>query len=90
MSSGSIVLRAQVRSHRRALAATALLCAAAGAVSLSALAGARRTDSAHDRFLDAHAVADVAVDVGDPDPTLLERTARLPDVRTLGGWEYIA
>lgn len=63
-----LVARSEVRSRWRALLGLALLIALVGTVALSAFAGARRTASALDRFVDATQARDarVVVPVGYP------------------------
>ena len=59
----------------RSVVLVAVLCGVLGAVSLAALAGARRTESAYGRYLTAMNSSDVQVNV--PSPTLsLDRTGR--------------
>jgi hypothetical protein len=56
-----IVFRRQLRSHWRGWVALVLLVGVGGGVVLAALAGARRTESAFPRLVDASASADLAV-----------------------------
>lgn len=62
-----LIARSEVRSRWRALLGLALLVALVAAVALSALAGARRTGSALDRFVDATRARDarIVVDTSD-------------------------
>ena len=62
-----LIARSEVRSRWRALLGLALLVALVGAVALSALAGARRTGSALDRFVDATRARDARIVVDSPD-----------------------
>lgn len=82
--------RAEVRNRWRSLAWVSLLCGLAVTVTLTALAGSRRTATAVDRFLDDVDHADLAVDVSNPDDGLVAEAAGLPGVETLGGWEFLA
>lgn len=59
-------LRAELRAERRSVLALALLIAIAGAAVLAPLAGARRTDSAYDRFLAGANAHDVETNEGVP------------------------
>ncbi|MFY9587971.1 MAG: FtsX-like permease family protein [Actinomycetota bacterium] len=52
-------LRAELRAGWRGLLSLALILGIAGGAVIAAAAGARRTDSAYDRFLVAHNAADV-------------------------------
>ncbi|MET1041489.1 MAG: FtsX-like permease family protein [Acidimicrobiales bacterium] len=62
-----LIARSEVRSRWRALLGLALLVALVGSVALSALAGARRTGSALDRFVDATQARDARIVVDSPD-----------------------
>ena len=56
-----LVARSEVRSRWRALLGLALLVALVGTVALSAFAGARRTASALDRFVDTTQARDARI-----------------------------
>jgi len=68
MGAGWAWARSQLRRRRRATAALALLIAVSGAVALTALAGAWRTDTAFDRFLEAADTADVRLQYSSEEP----------------------
>jgi len=78
------VLARQLRSRWRNWALVAVLVGLAGAVVLTAAAGARRTDSAYQRFLDTAHAADVLVS---PSNTgfggYYDALARLPSTETV-------
>ncbi len=90
MTAVRIWFRAEVRNRWRTLAWVSLLCGLAVTVTVTAAAGARRTATAVDRFLDHVDHADLAVDVSNPDDRLLERVAGLPGVTAVGAWEFLA
>ena len=64
----------------------ALLCGLLGAVSLAALAGARRTESAYGRYLDAVHASDAYVNIPSPDTALIRRIESLPGVSSGVAW----
>jgi hypothetical protein len=70
----------------RSVVLVAVLCGLLGAVSLAALAGARRTESAYGRYLHAINASDVEVNVPSPDRSLDARVAALPGVRSSAAW----
>jgi FtsX-like permease family len=70
----------------RSVVLTAVLCGLLGAVSLAALAGARRTESAYGRYLRAINASDVLVNVPSPDTTLDARVSALPGIRSSAAW----
>lgn len=53
--------------HRRSLLLLAVLIAVAGSIVLSAAAGARRTSTVVDRFVDATLARDAGIQIDDPD-----------------------
>ncbi len=78
-------LRSELRNGRRSVLALALLIAIAGAATLGPLAGARRTDSAYDRFIADSNTHDVETNEGVPglgyDYELdLEAVTALPEI----------
>jgi hypothetical protein len=79
-------LRAEFRARWRALAAIALLAGVAGGVTLAALAGARRADSAFSRLLTATRADDVIVnpDLGTASELDSDAVMRLPQVAEAG------
>jgi putative ABC transport system permease protein len=74
--------RAELRARWRSVLALALLAGLAGAATIAAVAGARRTDSAFSRLLTATAAADVLVnpDYGNDSGLDSKAVARLPMV----------
>jgi ABC-type antimicrobial peptide transport system permease subunit len=66
MSAVWMRLRSDLRNGRRSVLALALLIAIAGAATLGPLAGARRTDSAYDRFIADSNSHDVETNEGVP------------------------
>jgi hypothetical protein len=77
--------RAELRTRWRGLVAVALLAGAAGGVTLAAIAGARRTDSAYPRLTRATEAADVLVnpDLGAESKLRTADVSRLPQVRDI-------
>jgi ABC-type lipoprotein release transport system permease subunit len=85
-------LRAELGNRWRAMVGLALLLALGAAVVMATVAGARRTDSAYDRFLVAQHAADVLIPSGgsifgfaDLDP---RDVARLPQVEDEARFRY--
>ena len=74
--------RAELRRRWKATLALGLLVALVGAVVLTAVAGARRSASAYERFRKASGSADLLI-VAYPDPDRLEQVKRLPQVEAL-------
>ena len=72
--------RSQWRTRVASLVALAVLIAIGSAVTLTALAGARRTASTVDRFLAHDRTADVIIDTSKVPPATLDRIAHLPGV----------
>jgi hypothetical protein len=82
-----LTLRAQLRQRWRSMAGLALLLGLAGAVVLTAAAGAWRTATAYPRLLTWANAAQVTVVTGVPDPAYLAALARLPQVAAVAS-EY--
>jgi hypothetical protein len=78
--------RAELRARGRSVVALALLAGIAGAVTLTAIAGARRTDSAFARMLRETRAADVLVnpDFGNDSGLDVRKVAALPMVEDAG------
>ncbi|MDQ1433067.1 MAG: putative transport system permease protein, partial [Actinomycetota bacterium] len=78
--------RAELRARWRSVLALALLAGLAGGVTLAAIAGARRTDSAYSRLLVATNAAHVLVNPDDGNDSALDAQAiaRLPMVAAAG------
>jgi hypothetical protein len=75
----ALVARAVLRTRWRSLIGLALILALLAGVGLTALAGARRTQSAYPRFLRWANVSTMAVDAG-TDRNLLEQVEKFPEV----------
>ena len=82
--------RATGRTAWRPALVVVLLTSVLGAVSLAALAGARRTESAYGRYLEAVHASDVMVNIPSPDTSLIARVEQLPGVRTGAAWAGLA
>src|SRR5436853_4043168 len=82
--------RSELRSSKRTTVALALLLGIFGAVAMAAGAGARRTNSAYDRFLAATTPPDAFVLSGTArakdffPPVPLRKVLRLPEVQVGG------
>lgn len=78
--------RAHSDLRRRWLATLALsvLVGLVGAVVLTAVAGARRSATAYDRFRESSRSSDVRLIVSDTDPARLDQVERLPQVEAMG------
>jgi hypothetical protein len=74
-----LVARAILRDRWRSLIGLALVLAMLGGIGMTALAGARRTQSAYPRFLRWANVSTMAVDAG-TDRNLLGQVERFPEV----------
>ena len=72
--------RATLRSRWRGYVGIVVLLGITGGLSLFALAGARRTQSAYPRFLRDANVSTMAVDTGQYDPETVATIASLPEV----------
>ena len=70
-------VRAGWRRRIRAVVGLALLAGLAGAVVLTAVAGARRTSTSFQRFARESSSADVVIDVGAVDPEIVDQIAQL-------------
>lgn len=80
--------RAELRGRWRATLALTVLVGLVGGVVMAATAGARRTASAFDRFLEATDAAHVAVRV-EGDPRLLAQVEQLPQVAAAAPLSYL-
>jgi len=74
--------RAELRRRWKATVGLALLIALVGAVVLTVVAGARRSASGFDRFLDMSLAADATIFYSDP--ARLAQVERLPQVEVVG------
>jgi hypothetical protein len=79
-------VRAEARSRARSMVVLALILGLAGAAALTAFAGARRTDSAVDRFLAYAHSTDAFVGA---DPGLYAQIGRLPQVEAWNEAAYM-
>ena len=78
--------RATWRTAWRPALVVILLTSVLGAVSLAAVAGARRTESAYGRYLETVHASDVMVNIPSPDTSLIAKVEQLPGVRTGAAW----
>jgi hypothetical protein len=78
-SGAGLIARAVLRTRWRSLIGMALVLALLGGVGLTALAGARRTQSAYPRFLRWANVSTMAVDAG-TNRNLLDQVEHFPEV----------
>src|SRR3984957_2565829 len=78
--------RATWRTAWRPALVVILLTGVLGAVSLAAVAGARRTESAYGRYLKTIRASDVMVNIPSPDTSLIAKVEQLPGVRTGAAW----
>jgi hypothetical protein len=76
--------RGELRARWPAFVAVTPLVGLATATLLTAVAGARRTASTVDRYLEATRPNDVFLQLGETDPGVLATIERLPQVETLG------
>ena len=74
--------RATWRTTWRPALVVIVLVGLLGAVSMAALAGARRTESAYGRYLQSVRASDVLVNIPTPDTSLIARIEHLPGVRS--------
>jgi hypothetical protein len=79
------LVRARLRARWRSLLGLALLVGVASGAVMAAAIGARRTDTAYARLLEATLADHVEVEVGgSEDPGFMDRVGRLPQVTELG------
>jgi FtsX-like permease family len=72
--------RSTWRESLRSTLVLVALCGLLGALTLGALAGARRTETAYGRYLTSINASDVWVNIPSPDLTLIHRISTLPGV----------
>jgi len=82
--------RATWRTTWRPALVVVLLTGILGAVSMAALAGARRTESAYGRYLQSVGASDVMVNIPSPATSLIARVEHLPGVRSSAAWAGLA
>lgn len=82
-------LRADIRARGGTLLAVAVLVALVGAVTLAALAGARRTSTVLDRLSESAREPDTFIDASELDPARWPEIARLPSVRTAARTTFV-
>lgn len=78
--------RASWRQTWRVALLVALIGGLLGAVALAALAGARRTDSAYGRYLQAIKASDVMVDIPGPLRNVVQQVEQLPGAISTAAW----
>ena len=82
--------RATGRTMRRPALVVVLLTGLLGAVSMAALAGARRTESAYGRYLQSVRASDVMVNIPSTDTSLIAKVEHLPGVRSSAAFAGLA
>jgi FtsX-like permease family len=81
--------RASRRASWRQTLIVVVICGTLGAVSLAALAGARRTESAYGRYLASINASTVSVNIpqgGAGGAALIKKVSRLPGIRSSADW----
>ncbi len=78
--------RATWRTAWRPALVVIVLTGLLGAVSMAALAGARRTESAYGRYLQSVRASDVMVNIPSPNTALIAKVEHLPGVRSSAAW----
>ena len=78
--------RASRRAAWRQTLVVVLVCAILGAVSLAALAGARRTESAYGRYLASTNASTVSVNIPQGGTALIAKVRQLPGIRSSAAW----
>jgi len=83
-----LIARTEIRRRSRSLAGLALIVALVAAVVLTALAGARRTETAFERLRDESVASDAWVQVDDPETAdrVVAAIGDLPMVEDSAGW----
>ena len=80
----ALYLRADWRRRRAAVVGLVLLAGLAGGFVLAAAAGARRTATSLDRMAKETKAGDLVIDVGQLEPDVVDRIARLPMIEESG------
>jgi len=78
--------RATYRQSWRVALVVALIGGLLGAAAMAALAGARRTDSAYGRYLQAAKASDVMIDIPGPILSVVRQVDGLPGKLSAGAW----
>jgi hypothetical protein len=78
--------RATWRTTWRPALVVIILTGLLGAVSMAALAGARRTESAYGRYLQSIRSSDVMVNIPSSNTSLIAKVEHLPGVRSSAAW----
>jgi hypothetical protein len=78
--------RATYRQSLRVVLVVALIGGLLGAAAMAALAGARRTDSAYARYLQAAKASDVMIDIPGPILPVVRQIERLPGTLSAAAW----
>jgi hypothetical protein len=78
--------RATYRQSMRVALVVALIGGLLGAAAMAALAGARRTDSAYGRYLQAARASDVMIDIPGPIMSVVRQVEALPGKLSASAW----
>jgi hypothetical protein len=78
--------RATCRQSWRVALVVALIGGLLGAAAMAALAGARRTDSAYGRYLQAARASDVMIDIPGPIMSVVRQVEALPGALSAAAW----
>ena len=90
MSAARLLTRVELRRRWRSLVGVGLLVAFAGGATLAGFAGARRTESAFDRFVATSRTQDVLVLDDHVTPAVVRTVRRLPGVAAVGQARFLA
>lgn len=85
-----LVARAELRRRWGSIVVLALVIAVVGGIVFASVAGARRTASSFDRFVERFRPADVTAFVGDPPVESVDALRRVPGVEALGVLRQLA
>ena len=88
MGAVSLLAQRDVRRRWQGLVPLVLVVSIAGGVMLTAVAGARRTASSYDRFVETSKAADVSVETQGPAAGLVRRLERLPEVAEISQTKF--
>src|SRR5438094_2033161 len=84
MRAALLLSRSELRHRWASLLVLAVLVALTGGVTLTAVAGARRTSSSFDRFLDTSRSDDLTVFADDARPADVAKLRTIPGVEAIG------